>query len=205
MPTDWDAMTAKPASAGPMSQPSDLRETINAPQPQLTIPLHITQRLTAERLPHDRDGVLMLWERSKKIISDATAFEMEMRKLAVGLLVKPEEKKEGTNNVELGNGFVAKATVKYNYTLKSDKAGVDKIDAIDNCIDDFAKLDNEGSFIADRLFTWDVKLSVAEYRLLEEAAKTSATKAAMFKRLQDVLEIKEAAPTLEIREPKVKK
>lgn len=203
MNTDWEKLTkpAANASSGPMNPPQDLRTVIA----QIQIPEDVRKILQREKLPCDNNGVLQLWQKSKTFITEAQAFEMEMRKLAVQLMVPEETKKEGVNNVDLGNGFTLKATLNYNYNLKTDKEGVDKVDAIDNVIDDFAKISNEGAFIAGRLFKWSVDLSVSEYRLLVEAAKTSEPAARMLARLNTVLEIKDKAPVLEIKEPKVKK
>lgn len=191
-PFDHIAAVQAPVAPGPFAA--------YAPTP--TIPAHILVHLTNERLPHTPDGVLMAWQRSQAAVEAAKGFEMELRKLNVALFVpKP---REGMNNVDLGNGYTLKAGVKFNYNLKP-PVGKDIVDAVDDVIDRFARLDNEGSFIADRLFSWKVDLSVAEYRKLYDEAQTSATKAALLRELNTILEIKDAAPTLEIKEPKVKK
>lgn len=175
-----------------------------APNPlAAAIPAHILTRLKTCGFPQDRDGVLMMHQASKQAITDAQADEMELRKLVVALFV--EAPKEGMNNVDLGNGFTLKAGIKFNYNLRCPAGKKDVIEAVDDVIDRFAQLDNEGPFIAERLFKWKVDMSVAEYRKLVEDAKTSATKTALVKELETVLEITDAAPTLEIKEPKGKK
>lgn len=207
--TDWNTLTNPNNSVGPMSQlPAEQWPATNAPiapgevvAPPL--PVEILNRLRDARLPQDRDGVLMLWQQTKERITELQADEMELRKLCVKQLAPAP--KEGVNNVDLGGGYVAKATVKYNYNLKAPPGKKDVVEAVDDVIDRFTLLDNEGSFIAERLFKWKVEMSVAEYRKLVEEAATSATKAALLKELNTVLEIKEAAPTLEIKEPKAKK
>lgn len=210
MTTEWDNLT-KPPSVGPMSQlPPNAQAwpATNTPvQPgevqAAPIPLNVLNRLRDAGLTQDRDGLLLLWQKVKEQIAVAVADEMELRKLSVSTLIpKPVE---GTNNVPLGNGFVAKAVVKFNYSLKAPEGVADTVTAVDNTIDAFRRISNEGVFIADRLFKWTVDISLTEYRLLVEKAKTDATAAKLLAELNKVLEIKPAAPTLEIKEPKVKK
>lgn len=195
MNNGWNA----PQSSGPMSWPA-------APvKPALIIPPEIKLELAKAGEPENKDGLLMLHKSISVELTRLKALEMEVRKLTVDALLG-DDKKEGMNTVELGGGYQAKAKVTWNYKLVSDREGVDAIDAIDDCIDDFAKIDsNEGSFIADRLFNWQAPaLSLTEYRKLEEEAKSSPVKAALLKRLQRNLNISEGAPTLEIKEPKTK-
>lgn len=191
--------TSNPQSVGPTNWPSA------APKPALVIPADIQVELTKAGEPANKDGLLML---HKGLISELTrlkALEMEVRKLTVDALLG-DDKREGMNTVALGGGYEAKAKVTYNYKLVSDREDIDAVDAIDNCIDDFAKIDsNEGSFIAERLFSWKAPdLSLTEYRKLEEDAKSSPIKAALLKRLHKNLNISEGAPTLVIKEPKSK-
>jgi hypothetical protein len=166
-----------PQSSGPIAE-TDLR---TAPK-QIEIPAHIIALLDAIKEPRTKDGLLVLHTKLKNDLDTVKANEMEVRKLAAAMLLETVEKKEGMNNVELGGGYV---------------------DCIDDCIDDFAKLDNEGPFIAQRLFIWQAPtLSVTELRKLETEAKDSPTKQALLDRVLKVLEVSEAAPTLEIKAPK---
>lgn len=149
------------------------------------------------------DEVLMKWEASKTALATAKETEMSLRKLAVSLGFS--EPNEGTNTLELGNGYELKAVVKYNYKLKSPDAR-DTVQAVDDTIDAFIRIaPNEGSFIAERLFKWKVDLSLSEYRNLVEEAALSKTKKQLLDELNKVLEIGDAAPTLEIKEPKGKR
>jgi hypothetical protein len=196
-------------ATGPMSQlPPQIWPATNVPihpneTPEQPLPADVAERLWRDGLPVNRDGLLMLWQQAKDAIEAAKTDEMSLRKLCVSNLVPQAQ--EGTNNVELGNGYVAKAVVKFNYNLKAPEGVKDVVTAVDSVIDRFRTLDNEGPFIAERLFKWNVDVSVSEYRKLCEEAQTSATKAALLRELNTVLEIKEAAPTLEIKEPKVRK
>ena len=132
-----------------------------------------------------RDELLLRWAELKTELEKAKALEMELRKF----IVKHEfsSVKEGVNNIELGNGYKLKATLKYNYVIDNNK--------IDSALDKLAKINNEGSFIAERIVKWKADLVLKEYRELEPQYK---------KIIDEVLTIKDAAPTLEIIEPKAK-
>ena len=132
-----------------------------------------------------RDELLLRWAELKTELEKAKTLEMELRKY----IVKREfsSVKEGVNNIELGNGYKLKATLKYNYVIDNNK--------IDSALDELAKINNEGSFIAERIVKWKADLVLKEYRELEPQYK---------KIIDEVLTIKDAAPTLEIVEPKVK-
>lgn len=176
------------------------------PQPAATlsepIPEAMQQRLRDERFPVTPDGVLMLWEKRKKDLAALKDDEMEIRKLAVKVFVaKPTE---GMNSVALGEGYTLKADIKFNYVLDGDNK---KVEA---ALDQIAALSNEGPFIAERLINWQPIFLLTEYRKLQDDAtgpegfaKQFAIKALAI--LTTILTITDAAPTLEIREPKKKK
>lgn len=155
--------------------------------------------------PITLDEALMKWDAAKKALEVAKETEMEARKLAFALGFGADAK-EGTNTRELGNGYELKGVKKLNYKLKApaDYSG-DTVDAVDDCIERFGRISNEGEFIAERLFKFSVDMSVSEYRKLVEEAEYSAPKKAMLAELNKILEITEGAPTLEIKEPKAKK
>ena len=149
--------------------------------------------------PLNRDGLLMLHKRAKDNLDFWKEEEMMLRKIAAEVLVP--EKTEGTTNVELGNGFKAKVVNKYNYKLNSDN------DKIWSCLDKISKVGNQGAFIAERLVLWHPNFLKTEYTTLQEAAESGSEEAkAILKIVNDeMLTITEAAPTLDIVEPKVKK
>ena len=160
------------------------------------------QRLAAEKLPQTPDGILMLWQRTQDILRKAKEDEMDIRKTAVKVYVpKPVE---GTNTVELGEGFKLKAVVKYNYNLDPDNA---KVEA---ALDEIAALGNEGPFIAERLIKWSPAFLLTEYRLLQDDVENKDNARHEFakkvlKILEKILTLTDAAPTLTISEPKAKK
>lgn len=169
-----------------------------APKPSWLTP-EIEAQLTANKLPHDKDGMLMLWKWSKQKLDHYKEIEMEHRKICAAFLVP--EKTEGTVNVELGAGYKAKVVHKYNYKLDSDN------DKIWSALDKISAVGNQGKFIAERLVSWTPNFLKTEYTTLqEEAAKGSQDAKAILAIVEkEMLTITEAAPTLSIVEPKAKK
>ena len=151
-----------------------------------------------------KQQALAAWERAKELLTEAKDAEMQARKLAFELNFT--DAKEGTNTVELCNGYQLKGIKKLNYALKApDGFSGRTIDAVEEVADRFASISNEGSFIADRLFEYSVEMSISEYRTLCEDAKVSKVKAALLRELNTVLVITEVTPTLEIKAPKGKR
>lgn len=166
-------------------------------QEEFLIPLELQKILEHHNYPLNRDGILMLWEKSKKDLEQAKIFEMDIRKLAVKATF--DKPKEGMNTVELGNGYTAKAQIKYNYVLADN-------DTVEACLDEIAKVGNEGSFIAERLVGWTPAFKLTEYRLIQEGVeKNDPSAIKIMSAINRMLTITEAAPTLEIKEPKSKK
>lgn len=143
------------------------------------------------------DQLLMAWDKIKKAIETAKAQEMELRKYIVNRAFPKKE--EGMNNKELGNGYILKAGVKFNYNLADN-------DTVENCLARVAALGNQGPFVADRLVSWTPNFLLKEYRQLgEDAAKGEKFAQEVLKAIQPMLTIADGAPTLEIKEPKAKK
>lgn len=139
-----------------------------------------------------RDFLLQKWEESKTALETAKADEMAARKSFVDFSFDPN-KKEGTERIELHNGYEAKAVKKLNYTFKSYDPNIEVADAVDITLQKLEALSPEGKFVANRLVKWTPSLSLSEYRELNPE----------FKAIVDtVIETKEGAPTLEIIAPK---
>lgn len=143
-----------------------------------------------------RDQVLVAWEAAKKTVEEAKAAEMELRKY-IAKRAFPQAH-EGTNTLDLGNGYSLKAGIKFNYKLDSN---LDKVEA---ALDRISKMGNEGAFLADRLVTWSADFKLTEYRPLCNDDATNIQKA-IRKEIESILTITDAAPSLEIKPPKVKK
>lgn len=145
----------------------------------------------------DRDQLLMLWQQRKDAIEKAKADEMDLRKYIVSRAFP--DAKEGMNNQELGNGYVLKAGVKYNYNLADN-------DTVEATLDKLSNLGAAGSAIADRLVSWKPSFLLGEFRQLQED-KEKGNKFAneALNIIYEMLSVTEAAPTLEIKAPKSKK
>ena len=142
----------------------------------------------------NEDALLMLWDNRKKAIETAKAEEMDLRKYIVKRAFP--QKEEGMNNKELGNGYILKAGIKYNYNLADN-------DIVEDCLNRIAKIDNTGAFIADRLVSWKPSFLLQEYRqLVEDKEKGSKSAEAILNIVNEMLTISEAAPNLEIKYPK---
>jgi hypothetical protein len=144
-----------------------------------------------------RDAMLGDWEQSKRALEAAKAAEMELRKQVVQFNFNTQ-KLEGTERVDLANGWQLKAVKKLNYNLVSPVEGVTAVDAVDAALTEIEGLGPDGKFIAERLVKWTPELSISEYRKLDEMPNGEA-----YKRIIDkVVETKSGAPTLEIVPPK---
>lgn len=155
---------------------------------------------TASANPLDRlsrDELLIKWNACKADIEKAKAAEMEMRKYIVSRAFP--DKQEGTNTLELGEGYELKANIKFNYNLADN-------DIVESTLNEIAAVGNEGQFIAERLVSWTPSFLLTEYRKLQEDAEKDSPQAKQILNLVNkMLTIKDVAPTLSIKEPKKKK
>lgn len=138
-----------------------------------------------------RDAKILGWQDSVKALAAAKEAEATLRKevLADCYGFNSEALREGTENIELGNGYKLKAVFKISYTLNNAEDGVDK------ALSKLEKAGPEGAFIAERLVRWKPELSVSEYKKLDAKYK---------KFIDEVLVTKEATPSLELVAPKSK-
>lgn len=142
----------------------------------------------------NEDALLLEWQKKKDAIETAKAEEMDLRKY----IVKREFPKptEGMNNKDLGNGYVLKAAIKYNYNLADN-------DTVEATLEKLSKLGNAGSAISDRLVSWKPNFLLTEYRQLQEDKEKGMQFASQaLNIINEMLTITEGAPTLEIKEPK---
>lgn len=140
--------------------------------------------------PKTRDEILQEWLDKKAVLDSAKAEEMTAREAVVAALGFDPNKKEGTERVELANGYELKAVKGLRYTLKNGAGETDK------ALDKLEASGPEGKFIAERLVKWKPDVSVKEWRELPEQFKTF---------FNDAMTISEAAVSLELIEPKAKK
>ena len=130
---------------------------------------------------YSRDYLIMEWERATKALSEAKNYEMNLRKYIMGKLFP--DAKEGTNNLELGNGYKLTAVVKFNYKFENN-------DKVQEMIMEFERI---GSDVSARLVKWKPEPSITEYRKLTGQYKAIADAAII---------ITDATPSLEIKAPK---
>lgn len=142
------------------------------------------------------DALLMLWQQKKDAIEIAKVEELDLRKYIVSRAFP--QKQEGMNDRELGNGYVLKAGIKYNYNLADN-------DTVEATLEKLSNLGNAGSAISDRLVSWRPHFLLTEFRQLQED-KEKGSKFAddALKVINEMLTIVEAAPTLEIKAPSKK-
>ncbi len=145
----------------------------------------------------NEDALLLLWQQKKDAIEKARAEEMDLRKYIV--CREFPKAAEGTNSKELGNGYTLKAVQKYNYNLADN-------DTVEATLEKLSNMGPSGAAISDRLVSWSPKFLLTEYRQLQEdKEKGSQFASTALSVINEMLTIVEAAPTLEIKEPKVKK
>lgn len=129
-----------------------------------------------------RNNQIIAWQAKKKELDAAKAQEMEMRKHIVDTNSHGFDSTEvGTQNVELGNGWILKAVVRKTYTLDTSN---DKVEAA---------LDKLEDWQADRLVLWSPRMMKKEYDALDPAARLA---------FDSVVTIGMASPTLTLVAPK---
>lgn len=145
----------------------------------------------------DKDFVLQQWGALKKQITFLKEQELDLRKYIVKRAFPDGH--EGTNTQELGNGYQLKAGIKFNYSLDKDNQKVEDMLA------ELARTGNDGSFIAECLVNWSPSFLLTEYRQIEaDAADGSELAKQRLGIIARAMTITEAAPTLDIKEPKGK-
>jgi len=132
--------------------------------------------------------ILSEWEKAKAALEVAKEVEMTLRNEVVAAFW-PNGADEGTTRVPLANGYSLKYVRKINHTLGDNEE-------VEKALADIAALGPEGKFIAKRLVGWTPKLYLTEYRQLDGQYK---------KIIDKVITTKDAAPSLEIVEPKAPK
>lgn len=149
------------------------------------------------------DEILVQWEMAKRQLQFAKDHEMTLRKKAFEKGFGADAR-EGTNTETLSEGYTLKGVKKFNYNLSTfgDKTINDCIGIVYTAM---RPISNEATYIADRIFVWSVKLSETEYKKLVLEAGNSAIMAKLLEQVNRVVTITDAAPTLEITTPKVKK
>lgn len=141
-----------------------------------------------------QDDILIAWQYVQSKLASAKKDEIEWRNY-VAKRAFPEPK-EGTNILALGNGYILKAVVNYHYNLLDN-------DVVESTLNKIAKIGNQGAFVADRLVSWTPNFLKTEYTKLKEDAEAGSLEAKeMLKLVNEMLVITDAAPKVEIKEPR---
>lgn len=144
----------------------------------------------------ERTRLLLDWDAQKTALEVAKEREMTARKAVVDFAFDPN-KTSGTERIDLGGGYQAKAVKKLNYGFVKDAEGKLNKRAIDLALEKIEEVGGAvGELIADRLIKWTPDLSLTEYKQLDDKFK---------KIIDKVIVTTEGAPTLEIIAPKAPK
>jgi len=138
----------------------------------------------------NRDQLIMKWNEAQNALAAAKEAESELRKQVIAECFPVEADHEGTENVELGEGWKLKSIFKLNRRLANKNGETEKV------LDTMEATGEEGKFIADRLVKWEPKLSMTEYKKLPTKFK---------KMIDGVLTATPGAPSVSLVEPKAKK
>lgn len=133
----------------------------------------------------ERDELIMQWEAAKLELDHWKERELHLRTKLVDSYFTTDE---GTQNLELGEGWKLKAVVKTNYTL------ITKDEALEKALSKLERFGAEGKFVAERIVTYSPKLSLSEYKKLDTKFR---------KIIDEVVVTKPATPSLELIAPKV--
>lgn len=140
-------------------------------------------------------ALLAQHEATKEVLERAKNSEMEARLMLANYSFPIGSRKEGVNNLELADGRTVKLGHKVNYNLVGDNDAIEKVE------EEADKIGNEGTFLIERIITWEAKFSKSEYNKLDPSNPTHDK---VKKLVDSVLETKAGTPSLEVREPKAK-
>lgn len=133
---------------------------------------------------------LLAWDHAKKALDAAKALESSLRQEVLKDFYDfggESDLREGTENLELGNGYKLKATFKLSRKLEN------KNGETSEALRAIAEIFEGGKLYAERLVKWSPELSVSEYKKLPTNIREV---------IDSALTSKAATPSLEIVEPK---
>ena len=135
------------------------------------------------------NDLLIRWDAAKKALKAAQALESSLRSEVLQELYDfggESDLREGTENLELGNGYKLKAVFKVSRKLEN------KNGETQAAVNTIAGMEN-GLIYAERLVKWTPELSVSEYKKLPDNIRAV---------IDECVTSKAATPSLEIVEPK---
>lgn len=138
----------------------------------------------------ERDAAIMAWREKKKQLDKIKEEELELRKQVMFTCFAYEgDDREGTHNLELGNGYKLKAVFKLNRRLENEE------DAVKAVLKTVKSMPGMNKLVTDRLVKWQPKLSITEYNNLPAEVREV---------FDAVVTSKPGTPSLELVEPKGK-
>jgi hypothetical protein len=140
-------------------------------------------------------SLIAAWQQAQTSLEAAKTYEMELRKRVVAATFDATKTK-GTENFDLGKGYVLKCVKKENVKVDAVK--------INDVLDEIEKVGDFGKFIADRIVKFKPDLSLTEWNALNERAHEGDGNAQkIIALLVPVVEFKPGSPVLEVVEPKL--
>ena len=125
---------------------------------------------------------VLAWEKAKTAADIAAESEKRLRCSIIELDFA--DRVEGTNTIRLPDGRELKCVAAFEYATDADRAK--------SCIEKLRKIGNEGTFLADRLFTFKPSVAAGELKKL----------APQYRKVVDKLvDVKPKSPSLKIHEP----
>lgn len=136
----------------------------------------------------ERDNKILEWNAAVTELAAAKEKELKLRKeLLFECFNYEEDNREGTENVQLGNGYKLKAGFKLYRRLTNTNGETEAI------LDSIEATGPEGALLADRVVKWKPELSISEYKKLPENFR---------KMLDSVVTSTPGTPSLEFVVPK---
>jgi len=126
-----------------------------------------------------RDKLVSDWQHADTLLKASKAAEYQLR-LEIARDLFDGRVESGTENLDLGSGYILKCTKKLNYSLDAKK--------VQSVLDKLSS-----SILAARLVTWKPDLRISEYKQLPDDDRV---------KVDTVLTIKQGTPSVLLIEPK---
>lgn len=137
----------------------------------------------------EQETVLAAWQSADHQLHAAKERESAARDALVKAFYPNGYVPKGTNNFDIGQGYVVKIVGKINYTVDGEAANL--------AVSALRQHSPEGQFIAERLFHWKPDLSVSEYDKIID-------KPDLMRLVLPAITSKPGTPSVEIVQPKRK-
>ena len=109
-----------------------------------------------------RDILIMEWHKAQVALAQAKEAESILRAQVIQAVFQPKPLTEGTQTLELGNGYKLKAGFRVNRKFTIDT------DSLIDFVNRFQSISEETFDIGERLIKWKGTLSMSAYEVLPE-------------------------------------